>query len=95
MSEQHDTDIRHPGGDWVKIRLTALEQDVLWHFINQFHEEEDSAIRPVLDDILDKLPEYDITSRPPSVETLIEAGYYDRGITTRTLDAPTIVGEDD
>lgn len=92
--DEVNADIPHPGGDWVKIRLTALEQDVLWYFINEFQQLEDSEIQPVLDDILDKLPEHAITTRPPSMEALIKMGYFDREITERKMNAPVIVEDD-
>lgn len=74
-------DIRHRGGSPCKLRLTALQQDVLFHHIEETIQDADGAAQFVLGDILDQLPEEDILSRPPSVETLVEIGYFENGLT--------------
>jgi hypothetical protein len=83
--------IRHRGGSPCKLRLTALEQDVLYHHLQETMDGAASAHEFVLDDILDKLPEEDILTRPPSVETLIEIGYFEDGLTD-DFDAPVLTG---
>lgn len=74
-------EIPHYGGDPCKIRLTALQQDVLyWLFEDAYNSTDvlDDIYEPVIEDIQSQLPEQAILTRPPSTETLIEAGYWDR-----------------
>lgn len=73
-SESDSTTMRHPGGEPVKLRLTASQVDVLyWHLIETIDDAEE-LYASVLDEVLDQLPEEEILTRPPSVETLIEWG---------------------
>lgn len=78
MTSNEERELTHPGGDWVKLRLTAAEADVLYWHLLETEQETEAPYTQVLGAILDKLPEHDIVTRPPSVETLIEAGYFDR-----------------
>ncbi|WP_152520753.1 hypothetical protein [Halorhabdus tiamatea] len=55
-------------------------------------DESDPALQMVLEDILDQLPEHEILTRPPSMETLIETGYLDSPL--GELDAPVIADGD-
>jgi len=89
--ESGNEQIRHRGGSPCKLRLTALEQDVLYHHLQETMDGAADTHEFVLDDILDKLPEEDILTRPPSVETLIEIGYFEEGLTD-DFDAPIIAG---
>lgn len=74
---QSPDEISHPGGNPVKLRLTALQADVLYWHLLETEEEIDGHYAPILQEIVDQLPEKDILSRPPSVETLIESGYFE------------------
>lgn len=76
-SRNSEDEPSHRGGSPCKLRLNALQQDVLYWHLMETIEEADPALEFVLDDILDQLPENDILSRPPSMETLIEIGYFD------------------
>jgi hypothetical protein len=80
--------IRHRGGDPAKLRLSALEQDILYHHLMETLDETDDAYAAVLGDIMDRLPEEDILTRPPSMETLVEIGYFDQELAE--FDAPVI-----
>lgn len=86
--ETNYEEIRHRGGSPCKLRLTALEQDVLYWHLMETIEESDDAFEFVLDDIIGKLPEEDILSRPPSMETLKEIGYFDQSL--QSFDAPVV-----
>jgi len=91
VSDQPTTDterIRHRGGEPAKLRLSALEQDVLYYHLMETLDETDDAYAAVLGDIMDRLPEEDILTRPPSVETLIEIGYFDQDLAD--FNAPVI-----
>lgn len=83
MDEENQ--IRHAGGDPVTLRLTALQADVLYEHIMETNQEADDALQFVLEDILDQLPEKEILSRPPSMETLIEIGYFDNELADADL----------
>lgn len=69
--------MRHPGGDPVKLSLTAIEQDVLYHHLMETIEDAGEGEQQILDDVIDRLPEHDIVTRPLSMETLVEIGYFD------------------
>lgn len=68
----------HPGGRPETLRLSALQQDVLYNHLMDTMDETDEAYALVLGDILDQLPEGRINRREPSIETLIESGYLDQ-----------------
>lgn len=82
----------HPGGEWVTLRLTALQQDVLYHHLMDTMDETDAAYQIVLGDILDKMPEENIVSRALSMETLIEIGYIDGQLASFDVDSPVVGG---
>lgn len=73
-----ETDIQHPGGDPSTLRLSALQQDILYDHLMETIEDAPHELQPVLDDIIDQLPEHEVLQRPPSMETLVEAGYFDQ-----------------